>query len=31
MQKSVKQQHLYDLFMSEDHMQFVNDVSIIFK
>ena len=26
----VKQQHLYDHFMLEDHTQFVNDVSIIF-
>ena len=28
--ESVKQQHLYDHFMLEDHTQFVNDVSIIF-
>ena len=28
--KSVKQQHLYDHFVLEDHTQFVNDVSIIF-
>ena len=28
--KSVKQQHLYDHFLLEDHTQFVNDVSIIF-
>ena len=27
---SVKQQHLYDHFVLEDHAQFVNDVSIIF-
>ena len=27
--ESVKQQHLYDHFMLEDHTQFVNDVSII--
>ena len=28
--ESVKQQHLYDQFMLEDHTQFVNDASIIF-
>ena len=27
--ESVKQQHLHDRFMTEDHAQFVNDVSII--
>ena len=28
--ESVKQQHLYDHFILEDHTQFVNDVWIIF-
>ena len=28
--ESVKQQQLYDHFMLEDHVEFVNDVSIIF-
>ena len=28
--ESVKEKHLYNHFMLEDHTQFVNDVSIIF-